>query len=195
MAARKVTLLLTPEQEETIKALFNHNDWEYIEIKSTKVCRKRKAQHVSEATRSVQQPTDSTGNSGPGGYGDNGGDGEPGGDGGDGGPGAVQAHGKCLKCYMNPCVVIANRHLCGQGQGPSEYNPPIRKDVYKKFWRVIDNLGGWLIKEYRRKKSNSSNLQNIVYLKRDIMPECVLDFVRARYPNPHGQAYMGHKWE
>ncbi|KAH3881210.1 hypothetical protein DPMN_005133 [Dreissena polymorpha] len=54
-----------------------------------------------------KQPTDSTGNSGPGGYGDNGGDGEPGGDGGDGGPGAVQAHGKCLKCYMNPSNIIA----------------------------------------------------------------------------------------
>lgn len=33
MATRQVTLELTLEQEETIKALFGHSNWEYKEIK------------------------------------------------------------------------------------------------------------------------------------------------------------------
>ena len=37
MATKCVTLKLTLEQEQTIQALFLHNEWEYIEIKSKKV--------------------------------------------------------------------------------------------------------------------------------------------------------------
>ena len=33
MATRRVIQELTLEQEETIKALFNHNNWDYKEIK------------------------------------------------------------------------------------------------------------------------------------------------------------------
>ena len=33
MATRQVTLEVTVEQEETIKALFGHNNWDYKEIK------------------------------------------------------------------------------------------------------------------------------------------------------------------
>ena len=34
-STKRVTLDLTTEQEETIKALFAHNNWDYIEVEPT----------------------------------------------------------------------------------------------------------------------------------------------------------------
>lgn len=102
---------------------------------------------------------------------------------------------RCPFCFLNPCVAQAHQHVCGEGQAASDNNPPIRKGIYRRFWSIINNLGGWNLQCYTHKKLQEAQLANVVYLKREIMPECVIELVRGLYPNPFGQPYMGHKWE
>lgn len=49
MTTRNVTLELTPEQEETIKALFGHSGWEYKEIET------KKGMYTQQMTHMYQQ--------------------------------------------------------------------------------------------------------------------------------------------
>ena len=104
----------------------------------------------------------------------------------------------CPHCFMRVCVAQANNEApwLGPGQGASEYNPPIRKQHYKRFWKIVSNLGGWNMEPYIAKKQQlGGNRPDIVYHQREIMPQCVLDLVGSLYPNPSGQPYMGHQWE
>lgn len=104
---------------------------------------------------------------------------------------------KCPHCFFHPCVAQANSTApwLGHGQAPCERNASIRKDLYRRFWKCLANVGGWLIPEYLTKKSVTGGGDWIVMHRREIMPECVLKLVRNRYPNPKGIAYMGHMWE
>ena len=104
----------------------------------------------------------------------------------------------CPHCFMTVCVAQANNGApwLGEGQLPSEHNPPIRKQLYRRFWKIVSNNGGWNIAPYVAKKQRlGGNRPDIVYHEREIMPDCILDLVRSLYPNPKGQPYMGHQWE
>jgi hypothetical protein len=82
------------------------------------------------------------------------------------------------------------------GQHPSIHNSAIRRAIYRWFWQVIDNLGGWRIQEYVSYKiALAHGDESIVYHQREVMPNCVVKLVRGKYPNPSGVPYMEHKWE
>lgn len=104
----------------------------------------------------------------------------------------------CPYCFLSPCVATTNENSpwLGEGQGPSNYNPSVRKGLYRRFWKCISNLGGWDVEQYLRKKERlGEGRPNIVYHQRQVMPERVLKLVRSKYPNPHSDSYIGHKWE
>lgn len=83
----------------------------------------------------------------------------------------------------------------GQGAAPSDTNAGIRKSLYRRFWSVISNTGGWRKKKYEEKKALAMNREGAVITKREIMPQCVLKLCRSKYPNPSGRPYMDHMWE
>ena len=103
---------------------------------------------------------------------------------------------KCVFCFLSPCITLHNAEaIVGAGQAASDRNPPIRKQLYRRFWHIIDNVGGWNTPQYLRKKAETGGQTNIVQHRREIMPECVLKIVRQKFPNPAGKDYMGHHWE
>uniref|UniRef100_A0A8W8MI66 Uncharacterized protein n=1 Tax=Magallana gigas TaxID=29159 RepID=A0A8W8MI66_MAGGI len=104
----------------------------------------------------------------------------------------------CPYCFLSHCVATTNENSpwLGEGQTPSNYNPSVRKGLYRRFWKCISNLGGWDVEQYLRKKERlGEGRPNMVYHQRQVMSECVLKLVRSRYPNPHSVPYLGHKWE
>ena len=104
----------------------------------------------------------------------------------------------CPFCFLNPCIVnqCRNAHWIGPGQAPSDHNPAIRKTIYYRFWSAVANLGGWNMPQYLAKKVRiGGGVPGIVYHKREIMPDCILKFVRSMYPNPQSVPYLGHRWE
>ena len=119
------------------------------------------------------------------------GDGEP-----DDQPEAAGDEQACPYCFLLPCVTTLPHVFLGPGQQPCDNNSGIHKDKYRKYWMVINNLGGWNIPRYLAKKVQVANGgQWAVIHKREVMPECVLKQVRGLYPNPHGRPYLGHMWE
>lgn len=100
---------------------------------------------------------------------------------------------ECPECLCAPCIITRGYVRMGEGQRPSEKNPGVRKSYYRKFWGCLANLGVWRHPTYLRKKRNCGQLN--VITKREIMPKCVIEHVRALHPNPKGLSYMGHKWE
>lgn len=99
---------------------------------------------------------------------------------------------QCTDCLCTPCIVISNYVKMGNGQRPSSKNPGIRKLLYRKFWGCLANLGIWKQPCYiERKRANKKG----VITKREIMPACIVKYLRELYPNPVGVSYMGHKWE
>ena len=102
----------------------------------------------------------------------------------------------CPFCFMEPCVTANPQSWLGQGQQPRAGNNSVRKQKYRKFWNLLNNLGAWRNPSYIVKKANANQMQNgvTVFTLREIMPECVLKVVRGLYPNPAGVPYLGHKW-
>lgn len=127
------------------------------------------------------------------------GDGEAGRDGGDDNDddGADNLEeGQCPDCFLGPCIVERNREApwIGPGQAPSDHNSGIRKSIYKRFWRCIANLGGWNLPQYVARKRRVAGGDWAKYHQREVMPDCVLGYVRGKYPNPPSVPYMGHYW-
>ncbi len=110
---------------------------------------------------------------------------------------------ECAFCFLVPCVTQVHRpRWLGDGQRAAPINSAVRKELYKKYWFELQGRGAWDKIQYQLKKRQTlvnQYGQNHVWVnvakKRDIMPECVLEFVRRLYPNPDGQPYMGHKWQ
>lgn len=98
----------------------------------------------------------------------------------------------CSDCFCNPCIVRQGHVKIGAGQNASPKNRGLRKMYYKMFWACLANLGVWRDPRYLSRKRNAGHG---VYTKRELMPACVVDHVRALYPNPVGVSYMGHTWE
>jgi len=61
---------------------------------------------------------------------------------------------------------------------------------------MMDKRGAWGMPKYLRKKKQllMTDDDNQVFTIREIMPQCILDQVRATYPNPIGRPYMDHEW-
>lgn len=108
---------------------------------------------------------------------------------------------ECRFCFCSPCVTTHRQlWLPNQPAHPRAANSELRRQKYKKFWKIMDTLGAWRNAKYLRKKHRRFGVDDVdtvwagVGSIREIMPQCILDLVRGIYPNPPGQPYMGHKW-
>ena len=54
--------------------------------------------------------------------------------------------------------------------GPHPANDEKRHRLYRKFWRLLQDVGLWGDEEYLRRKER----QTVRHDKRDIMPKCVI---------------------
>ncbi|CAC5388302.1 unnamed protein product [Mytilus coruscus] len=192
MAARfEMKLNVSKIQKDQITKFIEDQDWKDViaEVKDVPLKRKRKYetarcsfQQLCVSTTiegEMQQEISASG----------GGVNEP--------QGTVGNQGKCPFCLVGPCVIISNSSApwIGPGQLPSPENSGIRKEIYKRFWKIVDNLGVWYTEEYLDRKKNIGGGEWVVYHRREIMPKCVLDLARSKYPNPKDIPYIGHQWE
>ena len=71
--------------------------------------------------------------------------------------------------------------------------------MYRRFWTMMYHRQVWDDPKYVEKKAlalqRRPGRKRLVYHRRDIMPNCVIDLVRTWYPNPEKVPYMGHKWD
>lgn len=101
---------------------------------------------------------------------------------------------KCPNCLSQPCVIDdSNRQAwwSKDSKAPDELNSIHRKECYYKFWTMLYHRGLWCDPEYIARKKAAGGQP---YIKRELMPDCVLHTVRKWYPNPDHIPYMGHKW-
>ncbi|CAC5392266.1 unnamed protein product [Mytilus coruscus] len=98
----------------------------------------------------------------------------------------------------SPCVTQNRQNWLGVGQRPHARNSRIRKLKYKLFWRMLQDRGAWNNPQYRSKKRRLLNRdrvdETVVIVRREVIPDCVLNLVRELYPNPKSKPYMGHRW-
>ena len=94
----------------------------------------------------------------------------------------TRSNNVCPYCFMETCVATMPSDWLGPGQPACDANSGVRKTMYKRYWQLIDNLGGWNLHLYLAKKQLRGDV-GLVH-KRQIMPECVVEKVRQLYPNP-----------
>ncbi|XP_078700629.1 uncharacterized protein LOC144927195 [Branchiostoma floridae x Branchiostoma belcheri] len=114
---------------------------------------------------------------------------------------------ECRRCLCRPCVTTPEPLWLGE-QPACEANAGLRKEKYKNFWAIMANMdpSPWYDARYRAKRERrlaedaerAPDVRRLVTTgrgsARDIMPKCVLKLVRAKFPNPPGKPYLGHKW-
>lgn len=103
--------------------------------------------------------------------------------------------GDCPYCFQEPCVTRRRHTFLGNGQRPCPANSGMRKQIYRNYWKVINNLKGWIDPRYIAFKTNVGGGEWVVRHRREVMPKCVLIQARDLYPNELTQPYMDHKWE
>ena len=96
--------------------------------------------------------------------------------------------GQFLFYTSNHDSVLA--HWMSDGAPPSNNNSITRKTLYRKFWATISNTGGWQKPQYLAKKIVQRGTDTVVFHKRDIIPQCVLNLCRQKYPNPKDKPYI-----
>ena len=210
---RHIKLNITKEQFWAIYHFFNYNDWDlqnaivqsewdFNEDQNVRPAPAAQASTTTSVSDNDDDADDDNNDEGPNfmnnhlqdnfqdnGHGDRDGD--------NNGDNNQQPENMCQHCYLSPCITTYHQSWLGHGAVPHARNAPLRKKKYKLFWKVISEHGGWLRPMYREKKQRLLNRtmdDSIVWTPREIMPDCVLHLVRGLYPNPPGQAYMGHKW-
>ena len=101
-------------------------------------------------------------------------------------------------CFLSPCVTTYRQlWLSDPPAHPHPRNSELRKQWYRKFWKLVDMNGGWTHHKYIRKKRRPFGLDDSATVwvgvgsVREIMPQCILNLVRRIYPNPPEQPYMG----
>ena len=105
---------------------------------------------------------------------------------------------ECGNCFCSPCV-INERHRQdwwpSSSQAPHQHNNKERKRLYYKFWVMLYQRGAWANERYiARKETVLEQHDGYVQMRRELMPDCVVDLVRTWYPNLPGQPYLGHRW-
>ena len=198
------TFKLNNLQFETIRNLFNHCDWNFEEC----LIGKKSFDAVSSNDQLYefdQQSGPLPSTSGAHDTSDNNNNDDNDGDGGDDSGGesddSSNSQGACSFCFLSPCVTTHRQlWLPDQPAHPHPRNSELRKQRYRKFWKLVDMNGGWRHHKYISKKRRLLGLDDSATVwvgvgsVREVMPQCILDLVRGIYPNPPGQPYMGHKW-
>ena len=85
------------------------------------------------------------------------------------------------------------RYLICSGQEPCEDNSNIRKEIYKHYWKVINNADGWIDPRYLAIKVQRANGGEwAIQHRREVMPVCVLTQLRTLYVSkPKGETIYG----
>ncbi len=184
---KQFTFKLNEVQFETIRNVFNHNNWEFEDcVVGPNKC----FDHDEVIEKIVQVTTTEPNNTSANGNdsldnGDN--DDEP-----------DDPEHMCRFCYCSPCVTVNRQSWLRGPVAPHVRNSGLRKAMYKKFWTMMDRRGAWNNPRYLNKKRRILDITNqdlsTVWTVREIMPNCILNQVRGSYPNPPGQSYMGHQW-
>ncbi|XP_078602126.1 uncharacterized protein LOC144876560 [Branchiostoma floridae x Branchiostoma japonicum] len=211
---------VTDEQKMTIQALFAHSGWELIEHpyptpqveaapqstrkKPRRVSQKAQADdsqlqeievldtEVPESAGGQHHTTTSQGQPEP----------QP----------TTSSHSdtECPHCFFDPCVTSRPQKWLGKGNPPGRGNSAVRKTLYKKFWKVLNDRLAWYDPRYIDKKNRMWQVyldgldENNCWVPgrhspgeqsvREIMPDCVLHQVRQLYPNLPKVPYMDHKF-
>ena len=105
---------------------------------------------------------------------------------------ASVTHEICSYCRSNPCVLSSQNlpaRLTAFGQ-PRMTNHIKRKGDYKSFYTILNRRGLWRDPIYiARKEALGCYVEDV----REVMPVCVVEDVRKRWPNPDGVPYCGHR--
>lgn len=104
--------------------------------------------------------------------------------------GGLEDYPPCPHCLMGPCITVGELTLIQGSCAPDITNHTKRHKNYRQFWKSLKDRGLWQHELYINRKT-SAGLSEIEL--RELMPQCVLDDTRKRYPNPPGVQYVGHK--
>ena len=101
-------------------------------------------------------------------------------------------HEKCVYCRLSPCVLFSETlpsRLRAFGQ-PRMTNHVKRKGYSKSFYTILNRRGLWRDPIYiARKEALGCYVEDV----REVMPVCVVEDVRKRWPNPDGVPYCGQR--
>ena len=104
--------------------------------------------------------------------------------------GGLEAYPPCPHCLMGPCITMGEITRIQGSCAPDITNHSKRLKDYRRFWKSLKDRGLWQHGLYINRKT-SAGLSEVEL--RELMPQCVLNDTRKRYPNPPGVPYMGHK--
>jgi hypothetical protein len=119
---------VTNEQRDVIRALFGHYDWKLEESNDGNNTDNNSSENNNQNTSNA---TEREGNNDPvSGSVDN-----------DIQSGAVGQipDNVCVHCFCDPCVTGNPQAWLGNGQNPHPRNSGIRKRIYKKFWKLMND--------------------------------------------------------
>ena len=98
----------------------------------------------------------------------------------------------CSFCRNTPCILQSQNlpsRLYAHGQ-PKLTNHSKRKGDYKTYYTILKRRGLWRDPVYlQRKEALGCYIEDL----REVMPVCVVEDVRKRWPNPVGVPYCGHR--
>jgi hypothetical protein len=94
---------------------------------------------------------------------------------------------QCPYCHLCLCVIIQSPTWLIGSAPPNLGNDSKRYKLYRKFWRLLGQLGVWNNPSYIQLKQTQTTLND----PRDVMPVCVTTEVRRRFPNPPNIPYKG----
>ena len=81
---------------------------------------------------------------------------------------------KCPHCLCTPCVVSRSPSFLEGTAAADGRNAHKRYPLYRKFWKVLNELGVWRHEEYLVRKVLRTSVSDV----REIMPTCVLNVRR-----------------
>lgn len=166
-----LAIQVTETQRETIRHLFNHNDWDFQEVPIEESTDQSNLSNNDQETEEfiIYQNQE------------------------------AEVCQYCLSrpCITSE----TNRQMwwIEEPETPNRSNTHRRKDKYKRFWTMLFHRNVWADPRYKERKrrflQHDPRRRNHAYHRRDIMPKCVVDLVRHWLPNLKDQPYMGHMWE
>ena len=100
-------------------------------------------------------------------------------------------HKMCMYCCSSTCVLFSETlpaHLRAFGQ-PRMTNHRKWKGDYRSFYTIVNHHGLWRDPiEIAQKETSRLYVEDVW----EVIPVCVVEDVRKRWPNPDGVRYCGH---
>lgn len=118
-----LSLNVTQEQRNTIEALFNHNNWNFVPVEDDIVGETEELDHELLAPRSCQPKSNDPNDN------------------------------KCIHCICRPCITSDRfRQLWWpiQCHPARRRNSSLRRNLYKKYWTMLYHRGVWAMEEYQQ---------------------------------------------